>query len=226
MSGRKRKRVRATKPDESKMQKSRKGYNTFTRMGVPSGVPIQNVVSMRYCTFLQQSTGLTPTVNFFRANGCHDPDETLGGHQPMGWNEMTQFYNHYVVLGSKITVTFCNVQNDHLVCGIFLDDNAALSYTSYEGLIEAKKGKYVAFVGGSQGSRKISANFSAKKFFNVKDPEDNTQIQAAVGADPVNQGHFAVWSQCLDKSNALTVECVVVIDYIVKFMEPKDLGQS
>lgn len=40
----------------------------------------------------------------FRANGLFDPEVSLGGHQPRGFDQMTAIYQTYTVLGSKITV--------------------------------------------------------------------------------------------------------------------------
>lgn len=221
----KRKRVYAPMVKRAKKYSGRE-YFPLSRMGAPSGVPTQNVVSMRYCSYLVQTTGVTPTANFFRANGPFDPDEGIGGGQPMGWDNMQALYNHHVVLGAKITVRFNCTTNDYICCGIFLDDNASIAYTSYEGLIEAKKGPWTTFAGLANGSRMLTNTFSAKKYFNTKNPEDNTSIQAATNAAPSNQAHFGVWTQAVDRASALTIECVITLDYIVKFMEPKDIARS
>lgn len=221
----KRKRVYAPMAKRTKKYSGR-GYFPLSRMGTPSGVPTQNIVSMRYCSYKAHTTGVTPTTSFFRANGPYDPDEAVGGGQPMGWDNMAALYNHHVVLGSKITVRYNCTTNDYICCGLFLDDNATIAYTSYEGLIEAKKGNWTTFAGTANGSRMLTNTFSARKYFNSKYPEDNTQIQAAVNAAPNNQAHFCVWTQAVDRASALTIEMVITVDYIVKFMEPKDIARS
>lgn len=44
----------------------------------------------------------------YAANGLFDPNITGTGHQPMGFDQMMTFYNHYTVISSKIKVTFSN----------------------------------------------------------------------------------------------------------------------
>jgi hypothetical protein len=45
---------------------------------------------------------------FWRLNGPYDPDVTVGGHQPMGYDQMAQFYHRYRVVGATITAQWEN----------------------------------------------------------------------------------------------------------------------
>lgn len=44
----------------------------------------------------------------FSANGLFDPNITGGGHQPVGFDELSEIYTEYVVVGSTITLRAVN----------------------------------------------------------------------------------------------------------------------
>lgn len=196
---------------------------------VPSGMPTQRVAKLKYC----QVNALTSTTGIlneqrFSANNIYDPDITGGGHQPMGHDQWLALFNHYVVLGSKITMKFCDSDNTvtpaHV--GLYLSDGKTLSYSTGYEYIEARKGQYRMMV-PNQGKALILRNkFSAKKFFNVKDVKDNTmRLGAAMGASPTEQAYYHIWFQTIDASTN-TMRYIVEIEYIVLFSEPKDLSLS
>ena len=37
---------------------------------------------------------------------CADPNHTGVGHQPLYFDQLMTIYNHYIVIGAKITVKF------------------------------------------------------------------------------------------------------------------------
>lgn len=45
-----------------------------------------------------------PTPYEFRANSCQDPNYNAVGHQPYGWDQVAQYYENAMILGSKIIV--------------------------------------------------------------------------------------------------------------------------
>lgn len=196
---------------------------------VPSGMPTQRIAKLKYAQVMSvtSTTGVMGEQRF-SANNIYDPDVTGTGHQPMGHDQWTALFNHYVVLGSKITVKFCDADASttptHV--GLYLSDGKTLSYTTGYEFIEARKGTYRLMV-PNEGRRHIMSNkFSAKKFYNVKDVKDNlNRLGAASGASPTEQAYYHIWIQTLDATTQ-SIRCVVEIDYIVLFSEPKDLTTS
>lgn len=195
----------------------------------PSGLPLQRVTNMRYneTVELTSTTGVLTPV-FYRANGIYDPRVSAGGHRPMGVDTMASMYNHYTVLGSKITVRVRNKGNDGasqvpFYAGLYLTDDTTTGYTKASEFIEARKG--TTRMGQWIYPWKMSNKFSAKRFFNVTDVKDNSQLSAANNADPVEQAYYCVWIQALGTGTAgQTFD--VTIDYIVSWAEPKELAQS
>lgn len=190
-------------------------------------LPLKSVAKMRYVGGVTLTTGLIPTVHHFRANSIYDPDATGTGHQPMGRDEYANFYQKYIVLGSRIRVYWSTDAGAAVtVCGVFINDDNSIPYTSYEGIIESKRGKYKS-IPHQRNATSTTCSFSSKKYFNVTDIKDNyDDIGALVGANPAKQAYFTIWSQDVDFQTTHSVQAVCVIDYIVTFQEPKELNQS
>lgn len=216
-----------------KSYRRRSAYQSLQRQqGIPNFMPKDRVMKLRYVDHktLTSTSGLL-SRHQWRANACHDPDITHSGHQPYGWTELKQFYNHYVVLGSKISVKVI-AQNDNTavagVGGLYLGDDTDTNITSYRTYIEAGKGGWRMINGGSDQPQSLSSKYSAKEFFNVTDVKDNLdRLGASVTTDPNEQAVYTLYYQASDEvSTASNLEVIVTIDYIVSFSEPKDIASS
>lgn len=198
----------------------------LTSRNAPSGMPAQRTAILRYTEKMNMtSTAGAMTHQIYKANDCFAP--RAAGHQPMSWNTWETLYNHYVVLGARVSVQFSpysdNVSPGY--CGIYLTDGSAAPYTVIQSYIEAKRGTYRAL--GTDGKTKhVGCKFSAKKFFNVTNVKDNLdRLGATVVGSPAELCYFDIWYSTADVSSA-SVHLMVTIDYIVSFSEPKDLAQS
>lgn len=184
---------------------------------------------MRYTDHLElTSTAGVLTSTVYRANSVFDPFQPTGGHQPMGYDEWALLYNHYIVLGSKVSVQFLQdgSPTGAVAVGVYLDDTSSSGYTSADEYIEAKKGSYCLIPFGDRRNRTCTSRFSAKKFFKVKDLQDNmTRLGAPVGTNPDEEAMYHIWMQCYN-STTDTLQVQITIDYIVEFSEPKSLAQS
>lgn len=229
----KRKRTRGKKRDGRKRRRPTRRRRRYPLgvMRAPSGAPSQNIVKMRYCSYIQLSSSISNYIPsyFFRATSCYDPDVPVGGQQPMGFDEMSQYYTFYTVLGSKITCSWAATttgSGQDLVVGCNLDSDAVVPYSDWRGMVEAKKGTNRLITHQRNSVRTVS-KFSAKKWFQLKDVKDNTdRIGAAVSTNPAINAFFGIWMNPLDLASDHTVNVKVVIDYIVMFSKPKQLSRS
>nr|AGA18419.1 hypothetical protein [uncultured marine virus] len=87
---------------------------------------------LRYVTKKDMVVGSIDTVEFekFRANGMYDPEVSLGGHQPRGFDQAMALYGVFTVLGSKISVNWAYAG---------YDGPAALDATTSAFLIKTNK---------------------------------------------------------------------------------------
>lgn len=73
--------------------------------------PGRSLIADRYQTKMVYSDAYNPsnvantiTWTQFRLGGLFDPDYLVGGHQPMGFDQLTMMYNRYIVTGCKVVI--------------------------------------------------------------------------------------------------------------------------
>lgn len=188
---------------------------------------------MRYveAQTLDPGVGSMAVLNY-SANDAQDPYQGVGGHQPLGWDQWSAFYNHYVVVGARIKVQFSNESwstgNSQVMCGINLSDDLTIS-SSPTALAEQNLTKYKLLrVGSNQNQVVAYKNYSARKFFNITDIKDNfDRLGALVSTGPTEKAYFNVFAgSIIGSDDAPQINILVTIDYIVDFSEPKEVTQS
>jgi len=196
--------------------------------------PKTTVVRHRYVTAFSINPVLANAgYHWFRANSMFGPDFTASGHQPLGFDQWSTFYNHYIVLGSKIKATFSLAATGTevgsiMVAGILLSD-AASGPSDVTTLVEqGNANKKYSYFNLTDRPKTVSKGYSAKKFFNIANVSDNvTRIGAPVTAHPPESAYYGVFvgnaNTSIDCPNILVM---VQIDFITLYSEPKILPQS
>lgn len=203
-----------------------------SRISRPLGFPATRTAKMRYVELLTMpsTTGSMAQYNF-ACNGIFDPNVTGIGHQPIGFDQWSPFYNNYIITGATMTVEAFNATPGvPLVMGVILSDDTTYP-SAYATILENGLGVQKTLGGSDQGSAArtiLKVRFNSKKFYNYKDTKDNfDRIGAAIGANPsINLAMFGVYAQSLDLTNSATALCKVRIDYDVTFSTPKTLAAS
>lgn len=204
-----------------------------TKLVISGVFPKQKRVNMRFCTTVAiDSTGTSIAQASFRANGISDPDVALGGKRPIAYDQWSQWYNHYIVVGAKATFKLfpeTNTTNVPNAVGVFLSDDTTIP-NAYDSIIMQDRGMYklVPTAQTSGGMYTFTQSYSAKKFFNITDVKDNfDRLGSSFGSDPSEQAYFNIWCQPVDKlTNTGGFTGMIVIDYIVELSEPKEIPDS
>ena len=192
------------------------------------GFPNSIITKMRYCDVLSLSgtTGAIAT-NAFRANSIFDPDSSGVGHQPLYHDTYAAIYDQYVVLGSKITVTF--LSRTGAVCflaGIVCDDDSTFSSTTSTRL-EQNNSVTIGCGPVTSGCEvnTLTATFSPYEAFGV-DATDDGSSSTSFGSNPTEEWFYGVWIQAADAGSTTVVDIKVEIEYTVKCSELKTPTQS
>lgn len=193
-------------------------------------IPPKMKVKMSYVEQNNIDAGIgTAGVLVYRANDIYDPNASGVGHQPRTFDQFMQLYDHFVVVGSKITIKFTNtdINNEHVVGVALLDTTSAK--TNINDYLETDYTKYrtltVKGSGGSQGT--ISMKCNPNKFLGRSHPLSDPDLKGGLLSSPTEQAAWHVFDQTVNESqNGDKMYFVAEMEYVVILLEPKIPIQS
>ncbi len=185
---------------------------------------------LRYSQTVALSTtaGAITSTQVFRANDLYDPDFSGTGHQPMGFDQMMVWYNHFAVRRAKIIVNFKNTTASPPTVCIRVDaDSSAI--TVVERIIELGACVQECLeVKGSYGANKqlsLSVDICKLQGVNPSALTADANLRGTSAASPaeVSYFHLTMWD-----TTATTGSCEadVIMEQEAIFFEPRDLTQS
>jgi len=170
------------------------------------------------------------TWHTFRANGLFDPRFAIGGHQPMGFDQLMAIYSKYTVVGAKMTLRVCGATQTYNngTFGINIRDPVAAAVTTSEAAIESQYSTYNTF-GYLQDTKSVTLNFDGPKYFNANDIVDDDTLSGTLTTDPARIALADFWVSA-DVAPPITPNNVVTfhikIEYDAYFYEPKNVVSS
>lgn len=193
-------------------------------------------VKLKYNSVFDGSivAGSTPTQYVWRANSVFDPDAAIGGSQPRGFSQWSNFYEKYTVVKSSCRVRLLDKDTGTgttgTVTGLFgvaLRDSTA-SIPTVRDATEDDNCKYNGY-DSYNSNRSITVYFDAAKHFSVNNILDSDQHQGqtgvTLGSNPLDQAYFVTWATQAPSSGAAAQPFLwdVMLEYDVIFSDPRDL---
>ena len=187
-------------------------------------IPQKQKMTLRYAQKFKLSTsaGLCQ-VHTFRANDLYDPDSSGAGHQPRGFDQMMQLYDHFQVIGSKIRI-LASSEVQSSVVGVTLTDSTATGTAYLDYMENNPENTVMGAVAQQQQPHHITLNYSQGKFFGTSALDD--KYQGSSGSSPLDQAVYHVFATATDDLASTVVDCVVILDFIAVFTEPRNPVQS
>lgn len=201
------------------------------RTALPYVFPDRYMCKLKYaCEFTldAEANGGCKVKTFF-ANLLYDPDTSIGGRQPCGFDQLALFYNHFTVIGSKIRMIPTFATNAGVVpayYGVALSATAGeiTGYAADDIFAQSnntRSGAQHGILNAIQTSYKgRTMTFSLKKFFNEHSIDDD-QYQCTASANPTEGAYFDCWACPIAGNDPATLNFIVTIEYIVVCHEPK-----
>lgn len=195
-------------------------------------LPAQLRTRMRYFSTnhaVNPGIGGTAAEHVFSLNGLYDPDITGVGHQPVGFDQLSEIYDHYTVLGAKATVSFFSTDttNDMIVAAYIMDTTTAA--VDIRVPIENGKAKWRHLSSLSNGGRTtavMTLPVSLSRFLGVSNPLDETALRGNSSGNPAEQAYLHIAAAPNNSNDAANVTFTVAIEYYVVWTEPKQLDLS
>ena len=198
-----------------------------------SDVPAIKYAKLRYVAY-DNTAG--PGINNlvireFRINGMYDPEVTLGGHQPTGFDELMKQYEKFTVLKAHFTLENYSLINNRALFLCMIreqqpgDVAAQYSVDGLNGLMERPgiSDTLALSVGGDMmgSKRKVfmwcdMAKYTGKTY---KDLIGDYGYQGDVGHDPNQQQYLAVvlYSPTGADQSSVSAQWKITIDYYAAF---------
>lgn len=195
------------------------GYNLFKRVS-NAPLPTKLKCSMIYATNVSINIPAIGAASnhVFSANGLFDPDITGVGHQPRGFDQLMTLYDHYVVIGSRITVFIQPVgTTSSTVWGIVLKDDSTTTNNA-DNLLEES---FVSYKMAAPGSEPIALvqQFN-NNFLGYSKPLGVTELEGIATANPTEQAYYHVFGYSPSATDEASVSIQVRIEYQVMLIEP------
>lgn len=192
--------------------------------------PPRTVKWLRYASghFGLSSTSGVVSSYVLSANGCYDPDITGTGHQPMGFDQMMAFYNHYCVTHCKLTARFGTAVGSYGTASIRVDADTT-PLTDIERIMEFGGNVSVGLEAiGAFGANKVlemSVDIAKLQGISPSALTADSTLRGTAAANPAEQSYFHIqlWNAA---GVTVTANVYAVMEMRVVFMEPRDVALS
>ncbi len=190
--------------ERSKSRRRRKRCFPLLRSIKNDPVPPQKLVRLKYSEQVSLDPAAASMAHFlFRANSTFDPNQTGIGHQPMGLDAWTIFYNLYTVVKSVIKVTFFSTVATELAngkVGIYLNDNNT-STNIMDTMVEFRRANHtnIGPCVGDRGIVSVMNSYTPKKLFGRSAKQyigsaNGQGINGNSGTNPVDTAVYDVFA--------------------------------
>lgn len=167
----------------------------------------------------------------YRINDLYDPYYAIGGHQPLGFDQMMALYKRFHVVGAKVTAKFASADETSarstIITGLMISSDPTL-LTNVSTVIE-QPGTVWSYAQLGSDIKRLVNKYSVKKQQGITNLMDNHELSGSDSASPspsfTDYLHvFAATPPGIADSAPVTV--CVQIDYLAVFSDPIQLNQS
>lgn len=165
-------------------------------------------------------------------NGIYDCDLTGGGHQPLGYNELSALYNFYLVRGSQLRVEVLNGDSNKLARVAMAPILTALGINFPVVVAEKPYAKNLFVpINAAVNHQVMQQYMSTKKIVGYTSINDNVTLQGTSGNFPIGSNPLQAWVWVISASGVSTTDlfdtwCDIKVTYYVDWFDRKDIASS
>lgn len=195
------------------------------------GMPDRFTTCLSFSHFRRLDTGASgvPVSQLYRGNSLFDPDFTgLLGKQPNYYDQISAMYNHYMVWGSKITVTITNVETSGNTCNMVVVLPTRGSTPSSTVNLSSEQPRARRRIMKDSSDRVVTIVNSARtKSILLAGPGGwNSRLVPQTNSNPLDVWFWIVQANSLNATDECVVECMINIKYYCTFYERTQVPAS
>jgi len=181
------------------------------------------------------SGATSASTQVFRLNSLFDPDLSGTGHQPYGFDQLSQWYNSYLVTNAKITITFTTLgSTSDLVClWSFRASNTAsatIGNVALENAMERPNvGAMLLSPSGNSRTVQISVNVQpwlVEGITRQQYVDSLSSYKATISANPSLSPTIELATGSPSGASAVTSTVIFHVLYTAEFLDANALGPS
>ena len=164
--------------------------------------------------------------SIYRATSLYQPQIGVS-HQPRYFDQVMPMYDHYVVLGAKITIEALNASSTipAILCVSLFDDGSAL--TSINDYMENKHARWKTVPTSDAGKSTFLSCTYSPKFLGKNNPINDDELKGTATTNPGENAYFHIVTAPMDGTSVGgTLNLIVTTQLHVAFIEPKDVAAS
>ncbi len=214
--------------------------NVFTSSFATGPIPNAHMTTLKYVDWGTDTTDAAGSLKTIRSNSIFDPDHAIGGHQPLGRDELAALYDRYRVLGCRVRWSVANRSVYPLV--VTFRDEAVIAAGSPAAfgtwaVASEQNNTSTHFIPGNYTSLATGGNIRSwtrkvpiAKVFGITNKALSTdnEYDASMGTNPSSEVLTCCYVHNFDTTaiTANTFEISWEVAYKVKVFDKKSLGQS
>lgn len=211
-------------------KKYKKNKNKFSPSFIinrsPTYFPDMYYTKLKYVQYIAftPSAGLT-TNHFFRGNSLYDPDFTGTGHQPLGYDQISNIYREVLVKGCLIHIeAMCNTANDSAYIGLVPTD--VTTAITIQNLSEEPRAVTKSIQQGS-GKLVLKKYMTTQKEFGLSKlgTQDDAFTHDAAN-NPISIWYWAIAVCDVNALNSPLIQMKITLTYDCVFFDRIEPGQS
>jgi len=159
----------------------------------------------------------------FSGNGAFDPDITGTGGQPMGFDQMMLYFNHYTVIRTRLRVVF-QTNSTTLRATVAVMISGSSTVTSV--IENAMENGDIAFqvleyAGAMGGTATFTRTLNHGKFQGLRNLVDDPNMRGDAASNPTEQTYFHLMIWNPSSATTVSADFQVMLEYDTIFHEPR-----
>lgn len=201
---------------------------TSVRIKSPSLIPDRYFCKLNYAENFSQNTTTSLFTRVYQSS-LFDPRNAVGGHQPLGFDQMAALYDKYIVFGMRYDIQVYNDSSSPVDFAVVWK-NVSTTTTNFE-LLQERPYSDLHLISGNNAGRakqRFRGYMSVAKMHGVAKKVINTddKFNSTVTSDPSLMLYLHLYQIAHDGATSVFLDYMVKITYYACFYDRKPISSS